>query len=162
MRIGINLKNSILLVGLSSLGFVIGSFISIFVADRFERKWTCAIAACLWTICLLLIAFFPSRSLIYIFGFLANCSASFLVPLMYIFTGETFPTRFRATAVSITDGFGHLGGAFCGQVTFFIYFLFHNSQQSFTAAFVEIAFTGFIALVMLLFGKKRTGKKLSQ
>jgi MFS family permease len=43
--------------------------------------------------------------------FLLAGSLGFYVPLMYALTAENFPTRARATGVSLTEGAGHIGGA---------------------------------------------------
>ena len=72
-----------------------------------------------------------------------------MIPVLYTLTGESFPTRVRATGVSLSDGVGHLGGAFCGQIV-----LGAQALYGFQGAFITMAITGFMAAVLVVFVKK--------
>lgn len=157
-----SLAHSMLLVSINSLGFILGSIFAIYFSDRFERKWTLSIIAFCWTILLFIIGWYPNVMTISICGFFAATTISALVPLLYTFTAESFPTAFRATGVAITDGLGHLGGAFCGQIILGCYAIFAAKHFGFQAAFTVMAITGFITAILLLFGKKMTRKQLQQ
>ena len=92
-------------------------------------------------------------------GFIAAMSISALLPILYIYTAEHFPTSVRTTCVAITDGLGHLGGAICGQVMLGIYAYFQALfGLGFQAAFTGMAITGLMTAGLVLFGKKMTGK----
>jgi putative MFS transporter len=160
MLAGFKLASSLLILGISSLGFVVGSLLAIFYGDRLERQHLAVFLASLWGLLLLFIAFWHTEISIIIFGFLATTAISFIIPIMYIFTSEQFATKTRATCLSITDGLGHLGGAFCGQYTFFFYDAFKDGGDGVNAAFVALAATGFITALLLTFGKKMTGSSL--
>ena len=158
---GYKLSNSIIIVGVSSIGFVVGSMLAIFYGDKFERRNFSIALAFIWGIFLLIIGFGHSETMILIFGFLSACSISLIIPMLYIYTSEQFETKSRATCMSITDGIGHLGGAFCGQYTFFFYDAFKNSGAGIEVAFSALAFTGFVTALLLCFGRKMTGRALT-
>lgn len=161
MLAGYKLSNSLMIVGISSLGFIVGSTLAIFYGDKFERRNFSIILALIWAAFLLIIAFCHSEMIILIFGFLSACSISLIIPIMYIYTSEQFRTENRATCMSIADGIGHLGGAFCGQYTFFFYDAFKDSGAGIEAAFCALALTGIITALLLSRGRKMTGQALS-
>jgi putative MFS transporter len=158
---GFNLTSSIELVCVSSLGFLFGSAFSIWAGDRVERKITSIVLALIWTVLLLVIGWDTTKEMVMIMGFLAACSISFIIPTLYIYTSEQFPTPIRATCMSITDGIGHLGGAFCGQYTFYFYDLFKVKGFGIQAAFTALAATGLMAAILLMFGRRMTNKALA-
>ncbi|MDF1653706.1 MAG: MFS transporter [Coxiellaceae bacterium] len=159
---GFQLKNSLLLVSLSSMGFVFGSLFSIWASDRFERKWFCFIVSLLWAGILLIIGWWTSFGVILFFGFLAAFSIGAIIPVMYTFTAEHFPTPVRATCMSITDGVGHIGGAFCGQIIFAFYYWYQASGRGVSVAFTAMSITGVFTALLLLFAQKKNRKALNQ
>lgn len=160
--IGFNLSNSLLLVGLTSFGFVVGSFVAIACGDRFERKWVCVGVCFAWGLLLMVIALHPTFNTIMCMGFLAACAIGFTIPVMYTYTAEHFPTTIRATCLAITDGLGHVGGAFCGQFAFAFYALFGAGHAGFAAAFIALGLTGWVTALVLLFADKKTRLILQQ
>ncbi len=159
-KMGYSQTSSILYICIFSLGFILGSLIAIKFSDRFERKWFCFTVSIIWSFCLLIVGWFVSPAIIMIFGFLASTTISIIIPLMYGYTAENFPTSYRTTAVSISDGFGHIGAAFCGQIVFGIYHLFSTTKIGFQAAYTAMAITGLITAILLAFGNKMTKKSL--
>ena len=159
---GFDLTKSLALVATNSLGFVIGSVLAIFLGDKFERKQTISVTALIWAIALLFVAWLPHLFCILIFGCLATTTIALVVPLLYIYTAESFPTSCRATGVSITDGVGHLSAAFCGQIILGIAGLFTASGYSSAIGFTIMAITGLLTSILILFGSKMTGKQLHQ
>jgi len=159
---GFKLATSIAFVAVSSLGFLFGSLFVTIISDRIERKWLCSGIAFVWVISLLVVGWFPMPALIMIAGFIAATTIAMLIPIMYIYTGENFPTRVRNTCVSITDGVGHLGGAFCGQIIFGIAGSFAATHIHFGMAFTTMAITGFLTFLLLLFGIRMTKRSLSE
>ncbi len=156
---GIGLAKSLKFVAIDSVGFVIGSLIAVWAGDRIERKFSCIIGSSVWVLALLLVGWDPSITTIVIGGLMASTSIGFVIPIMYTYTAENFPTQFRATSVAITDGLGHLGGAFCGQIILGLSVLFANA---FSGAFTIMAATGVITIIFLSFGVHMTHKSLSQ
>ncbi len=157
---GFALANSIKFILIASIGFVVGSIISVYICDRLERKWLAFITAIIWSITLLIIGLFPTPMVIITCGFVITITIATIIPIMYIYTGENFPTRIRATSLSITDGLGHLGGAFCSQIIFFFTGLFSHTS-SFSIAFYVMATTGFITAILFIFGLNMTKKSLA-
>ena len=153
---GFVLAKSISFVAISSCGFILGSFFPIIWGDKIERKKFAAFIALIWTVSLLLIGWFPTTWMIIISGLVASTSIAAIIPIMYAYTAENFPTSVRATCLSITDGLGHLGGAICGQVVFGIYALFDHLGYGFAAAFSCMALTGLITAILLTRGINMT------
>ena len=134
-----------------------GSIAAVYLSDRIDRRKTASVVAILWAATLVIIGYFPSPAIIAIFGFAASCTIGFIIPILYTITGESFPTRARATGVSLSDGVGHLGGAFCGQIIFAI-----ESFAGFSGAFIAMAVTGILTAVLVLFIQRQTGKSLDE
>jgi len=154
---GFKLGQSLWLTGIASVGFIVGSVMAIFLSDRMERKWSCSLLALAWAILLLLIGWFPSEVMIMVAGFVAAISISMIIPMMYTYTAEVFPTAVRATGVSITDGVGHVGGALCPQIIFGVAALAAAKEYEFPAALTVMAVTGLLTAVLLALGP-RTAK----
>ena len=146
---GFSLKQSIGSLSLTGSGFVGGALAAVYFSDRWDRRFSSAILAFIWALTLLGIGFYASTYTIPILGFIASFTIGFVIPVLYTMTGESFPTRIRATGVSLSDGFGHLGGAFCGQII-----LGAQALYGFKGAFIIMAITGFVAAVLVLFVKK--------
>lgn len=159
---GFSLAKSLMMICITSLGFVAGCIIPMSIGDRIERKWLLIATSSAWTILLSIIAFFPNTTTLLIAGFFASATISCLVPTLYIYTAEHFPTACRATGVSITDGIGHLGAAFCGQIILGTATLTSHYIIPFKMAFLIMAFSGALTAALLCFGKKRTGQILEQ
>ena len=152
---GFTLQKSIAFLTVSGTGFVVGAVAAALISDRMERKLATAIIATIWGFALLMIGYFPSGPIIMVFGFLASVSIGLLIPILYTYTAENFSTGFRATGVSVTDGVGHLGGAFCGQIVFAI-----EHSFGFSGAFTVMAITGFLTAILVSLGIKTTGRSL--
>ena len=76
--------------------------------------------------------------------------------MLYTITGESFPTSARATGVSLSDGIGHLGGAFCGQIVFGV-----EAMTGFSGAFLAMAATGLLTAGLVMLTTKGTGRSLN-
>ncbi len=116
-----------------------------------------AFIAFIWALLLLLIGYFPSDTMLVIAGFLASATIGLFIPILYTYTGENFPTKIRATGIAITDGVGHIGGAFCGQIVFLIY-----NHYGYSGALTGMAVTGLIAGILVLSGEKTTRRSLEE
>ncbi|MDG2054464.1 MAG: MFS transporter [Phycisphaerales bacterium] len=157
---GISLPAAFFVQGCTSLGFVFGAILAVFLGDRIERKWLASIIALLWCVCLLLVGWFPSIWIIMVCGFAASTSIAIFIPIVYTYTAETFPVWGRATGISMTDGIGHITAAFCGQIIFGISAIYESSGYSFQAAFTVMAISGLLTVFLLLFGPCKTGQSL--
>jgi putative MFS transporter len=74
---------------------------------------------------------------------------------MYTYTAEHFTTNARATGIALTDGLGHLGGAFAP-----LFVLGALNLWGFAGAFDVMAATGIVAGLLILLGIRATGRSL--
>ena len=146
---GFSLKQSIGSLSLTGSGFVCGALAAVYFSDRIDRRISASVLGVVWGLTLLGIGFYASSVTIPILGFIASFTIGFVIPVLYTLTGESFPTRVRATGVSMSDGLGHLGGAFCGQIV-----LGAQALYGFQGAFVTMAITGFAAAFLVIFVRK--------
>lgn len=103
-------KESLLLSAIGDIGFVVGGFLSLLIIDRMNRKYSAAIAGLIGMVGIGIVALSHSTPVLIIGLLLAG--VWILTPALgYAYTSEVFPTRARASGMSIGDGLGHLGGA---------------------------------------------------
>ena len=152
---GYSLADSTTYLIVSGIGFLVGALATTRLSDRFERKYSAALFAAAWAISLLIIGLFVSPAVIIVFGFVASLTVGLLVPLLYTYTAEHFPTAARATGVAMTDGLGHVGGALAPLIV-----LGANSAWGFSAAFIVMAACGVVTAGLILLGIKATGRSL--
>jgi len=157
---GLQLRSSLWLTGVTSLGFVVGSACAVWLIERSERKWLCAGVASAWAALLLVVGWMASTTVVAAAGFLASATIALFVPVMYTYTGESFPTAIRATCVAITDGVGHVGGMFCAPIVLGAYDLFRASGYGYQAALTTMALTGLVAAFILSLGARTRGRAL--
>ncbi|MFC5950997.1 MFS transporter [Pseudonocardia lutea] len=103
-------SESLLYSAIGDLGFLVGGLGSVLVIDRWNRKHSAAAAGVVGMIGIALIALSHGPGLLIAGAFLAGIWI--MAPALgYAYTSEVFPTRARASGMSIGDGLGHLGGA---------------------------------------------------
>lgn len=153
---GLSLTQTLGSLSFTGFGFVAGAVVAVYVSDRIDRRRTAAVTALIWAAVLTGIGFAASATTIPILGFAASFTIGLIVPLLYTITAETFPTGVRATGVSLSDGIGHLGGAFCGQIVFAV-----EVQSGFTGAFLAMALTGVLTAVLVMGTSANTGQSLN-
>ncbi len=156
IKVGYSLSHSISFMLVTGIGFVVGASLAALISDRTERKITSAVICLVWAAALVVIGGQPSNVGIMVCGFIASTTIGLLIPILYTYTAENFPTGFRATGVSATDGIGHLGGALAPFIVLAAY-----RQWDFAGAFYVMAFTGLLAAVLLMLGVRTTGKPLA-
>ena len=154
---GVELSQGISHLTLTGLGFLAGALVAVHISDKLERKYSVAMIAVIWAILLVVIGIYPSDRTLVIAGFFTSATIGLFIPILYTYTGENFPTRVRATGIAITDGIGHLGGAFCGQFVFGIY-----DHLGFSGAFIGMAATGLITAILVIMGINTTGRSLEK
>ncbi len=152
---GYSLADSTTYLLVSGIGFLAGAYATTHFSDRIERKYSIAVFAVAWGISLLVIGFAVSPTIIIVFGFIASATIGLLVPMLYTYTAEHFPTNARATGVALSDGLGHIGGALAPLIVLGAY-----TAWGFGASFVVMAVSGFVAGALILFGITATGRSL--
>jgi putative MFS transporter len=153
---GLSLSQTIGSLSFTGFGFVAGAVVAVYISDRLDRRIVAAVTALCWAAILAVIGFTASASTIPILGFAASFTIGLIVPLLYTITGESFPTSARATGVSLSDGIGHLGGAFCGQIVFGV-----EAITGFSGAFLAMAATGLLTAGLVMLTTKGTGRSLN-
>jgi MFS transporter, putative metabolite:H+ symporter len=157
VKLGYSLTHSIYFMVLTGIGFVVGATVAALVSDLVERKVTIAITCIVWAAALFVIGCMPSDIIIMTCGFIASTTIGLLIPLLYTYTAENFPTGIRATGVSATDGIGHLGGALAPIIMLAIF-----RHWDFAITFYAMAATGLITAILLILGVRTTGKPLTE
>ncbi|MEM7168803.1 MAG: MFS transporter [Pseudomonadota bacterium] len=154
---GYSLAHSISFMVLTGIGFVVGAVCAAWISDRQERKSTVALICLAWAVSLAAIGSEPSMVIIMVCGFIASTTIGLLIPILYTYTAENFPTGIRATGVSATDGMGHLGGALAPVAVLAAF-----GHWGFVGAFYLMALTGVATALLLLFGVRTTGRSLDE
>jgi putative MFS transporter len=103
-------SENLLYSAIGDIGFVLGGFLALVAIDRWNRKYSAAGAGLVGMVGLALIAVSTGPALLILGALLAGIWI--MAPALgYAYTSEVFPTRARASGMSIGDGLGHLGGA---------------------------------------------------
>jgi putative MFS transporter len=156
---GYSLSHSIMFMLMSSIGMPVGTLLSTWLADAFERKWSILAGLVVWTVGFVVMAFVDKAVVIYVCVLAVTVSIGFVLPLMYALTNESFPTRQRSTGVSLTDGLGHLGGAI-GPVVATTVYAVSGEAFGFIAVFLLVAATGLLSACIVPFCVTATGQTL--
>jgi putative MFS transporter len=107
---GMSAPNSLLFTALGDVAFPLGPLIAWLIIDRFQRRWIVAATSAAMAVAMIIFAT-AGGGLALIAG--ALLFALLIVPgaaAGYTYTSEQFPTHVRASATSIGDGIGHVGG----------------------------------------------------
>jgi putative MFS transporter len=153
---GLSLSQTIGSLSFTGFGFVAGAITAVYISDRVDRRVAAAATALVWAAILAGIGFTASATTIPVLGFIASFTIGLIVPLLYTITGESFATGVRATGVSLSDGIGHLGGAFCGQIVFAV-----EATAGFSGAFLAMAATGLLSAGLVMLTTRNTGRALN-
>jgi putative MFS transporter len=108
---GLTISTSYLYFFLSSLGDSVGSFTGLVLSDRVERKYLSLVIMVLSFLFFTAWGITSNPVLIILFGFLVFFTQGLWLPVMYAYSSELFSTEGRSTAMGLTDGIGHIGGA---------------------------------------------------
>jgi putative MFS transporter len=93
------------------LGYPLGSLLSIFIVERFERKWLIAGSAIMIGLFGLIFGLATNDFVIVISGFLLTTISNIFSNSFHIYQAEIFPTRMRGTAVGIAYSLSRLTSA---------------------------------------------------
>ncbi len=152
---GFSVATSILYIAIGAVGYPVGALAMLYTADKIERKYLIFIDTVVWFIGLLLFATMNHIAL-FAGSFLASMALGMYLQVAYTFTAENYPSRARSSGFALTDGIGHVGGAFGAIILPIIVTAF-----SFAMGISFIAVTGLIAGVLVLVaGTKTTGQTL--
>lgn len=153
---GYSLASSIGFETVTSLGYIVGLVLSLFLADRVERKYLAIMFGIIYGLFTLLIGFAPTGGAIMVLGFIQSIAIPSFFIAAYPLTAEHFPTRGRSSAVASTDGVGHLGGAIAAPLVLAV-----DAHSGFTGSFAFMGATIILGSLLILFTKRATGKSLN-
>jgi putative MFS transporter len=139
IKLGFNLADTLLFVGISNFGPVAGAFVSSFFADRIARRTAILLFGAIMVISGLVFSASTERAGLMVMIVIFNTAATLYSPALTIYASELFPTRVRALITSLAWGMNRLGAALAPL------FLLPVLHQAGT-----LAMCGVIALAMAL------------
>ncbi len=153
---GITLVRSLTYFSLINIGAPLGALIAVFIADRFERKYTLAVVALAVAVCGLFYGLSFEPPLIVGFGFMVGMLVQTFATLLYAYTPEQFPTSMRNSATGLTYGAGRIANVANAFIIAGIYQSF-----GYISVFSYIAGAWLLtAFMVIAFGPRTTGRSL--
>jgi putative MFS transporter len=153
---GITIVHSLTYITLINIGAVPGALIAVFLADRYERKFSIAGAAALIALFGVLYGLSYQPLLIVSFGFLVGMLIQTFAALCYAYTPEQYPTDIRNTGAGFAYGMGRLANV--GN-SFAVAAIFTNFGYMWVFVYIAGAWLATSA-VTILFGARTTGRRL--
>ncbi|HEY1700161.1 MAG TPA: MFS transporter [Trebonia sp.] len=155
--LGIHLTDAQVVTAIGFAGGTLGAVIQAVAGDKLERKHLAAIGLTVFTLSFVLLAAAPNPAVSAIASFGVNTGTFLTIIPAYTYTAESFPTRARASAMGIGDGLGHVAGGI--QPYIFIPLLSIIGPRNVLWTLTGIAI---VPLLIILFGRKTTGRPLSE
>ena len=152
---GVAVANSIEYLAIGAVGYPAGAILMIILADRVERKFLILGSTVIWLVGMTAFGSLPSDLVITAGTFLGSLALGLYLQVAYTFTAESYPTRARSSGFALSDGLGHLGGAF-GALFLPILVM----GYSFQLGFLTIGITGLIAGLIAVVGPSVTNRSL--
>jgi putative MFS transporter len=109
IRMGLSQPSGLLTTALGDLAIPIAAVVALLIVELWQRKYIVAAVAFLFTAALIVMALSPNGAVLFLGAFFSSFAVA-ANSVAYVYTAESFPTRARATATSIGDGVGHVGG----------------------------------------------------
>jgi putative MFS transporter len=153
---GFSVVSSLGYVALSFLGYPLGSFISVFLVERFERKWLIVGSAILIALFGLGFGFATSAPVLVICGFLLTTVSNIFSNAFHIYQAEIFPTRMRGTAVGTAYSLSRLASAILPFVALPVL----KSSGPVTVFAGAAVILGILCLDVAILGPRSTGQTL--
>ena len=155
---GINVVNTLAYTAPIALGYPLGSWLSVPLVERLERKWLIVGTALLMALFGLLFGFATSVPLIIASGFLLTVVSQAFSNSAHIYQAEIFPTRMRGTAAGIAYSLSRFSS---GLLPFVALPLLQASGP--VAVFATCAvILGTVSLDVGLLGPRTTGQTLEE
>jgi putative MFS transporter len=158
-NMGLSEPKSVLLTAIGDIAFPVGALLAYFFIDRIERRTAIALISGVFTVALVLFAIGSSVGIIIAAGLLFSLTIVPGAAAGYTYTSEIFPTHARASAMSLGDGLGHLGGVFAPAIT-----LAALAAWGGHGSFWLLAAFGFVGFLVIAVGgiRETTGRSLIQ
>lgn len=153
---GYTIVSSLTFTAFSFIGYPVGSFLSLFVVEKIDRKWLIVLSAFLMGAFGLLFGLSSSSGAIITFGFFYTLASNIFSNAYHIFQGEIFPTAVRATAAGSAYSLSRI---MSGLMPFLLLPVLH--QYGPTALFSVVAAAMLIIMLDIgILAPKTTGKSL--
>jgi putative MFS transporter len=107
---GFSVVNTLAYTAPIALGYPLGSWLSVPIVERLERKWLIISTALLMALFGLIFGFATSVPALLLSGFLLTVVSQVFSNSYHIYQAEIFPTRLRATASGIAYSLSRLSG----------------------------------------------------
>ena len=108
---GFSVVNTLAYTAPIALGYPLGSWLSVPIVERIERKWLLIGSALLMALFGLIFGFATSVPLLLLSGFLLTVVSQVFSNSYHIYQAEIFPTRMRGSAVGIAYSLSRLSGS---------------------------------------------------
>ena len=108
-KMGLSPAHGLLYTALGDTGIPIGAALVLLVVERVQRRAIIMTLWALYVISFIILATSFNGFTVFLGAFLVSLSI-LANGVSYTYTTEIFPTRARASAISIGDGLGHIGG----------------------------------------------------
>ncbi|WP_307090883.1 MFS transporter [Rhodococcus sp. SORGH_AS_0301] len=109
--LGMTTSDALFVIVLARLAPIISGFVAVLVIERWERRTLTMIGSGILALAFVLIGLNFGTLGVTVGVLMTSFAFSFVGPPAMTYTSEIFPTRARASASAIADGFGHVGGA---------------------------------------------------
>jgi MFS transporter, putative metabolite:H+ symporter len=154
---GLDEASGLLYSALGELAIPIGAIIALLLVEVGQRKYFISTVAFVFAAALALAALSTSGFLLWLGSFIASMMIA-ANAVGYLYTAEIFPTRARATATSVGDGFGHIGGV----IAPFIVVWALGAVGGTGTLWIMAAFVFVSGLIIAFGGIKTTGQNLTE
>jgi MFS transporter, putative metabolite:H+ symporter len=155
---GFSVVNTLAYTAPIALGYPLGSWLSVPIVERVERKWLIVGSALLMALFGLVFGFATAVPVIIASGFLLTVASQVFSNSYHIYQAEIFPTRMRGTAVGVAYSLSRLSS---GILPFVAIPLLQASGP--IAVFIACAvILGIVSLDVGLLGPRTTGQTLEQ
>lgn len=150
IKMGVAGDHGLLYSAIGDIAFPVGAFLAAVLIDRWQRKYLAVCAGALGIIGVVIMALAGGPVAIVVGAFIAGIWL--MSPAYgYSYTAEIFPTRARASAMSIGDGLGHIGGAIQPYIVVAVLAAFGPRPT-----FLVIGAITLVAMLIMLLGGIRT------
>ena len=155
---GFSVVNSLAFAAPIALGYPLGSWLSVPLVERMERKWLIVGTALLMALFGLIFGFTTSVPVIIASGFLLTVASQLFSNSYHIYQAEIFPTRIRATAVGMAYSLSRLSSGILPLVALPLL----QASGPVTVFVASAIILGVVSLDVALLGPRTTGQRLEK
>ncbi len=109
-RMGLSAPQSLLYTALGDIAFPLGAALPLLLIKRMPRKYILFVSSLIFAAALAVLAISHTDIMVFLGAFFVALMILINSGIGYTYTSEIFPTRARASATSLSDGIGHIGG----------------------------------------------------